>query len=69
MARDPVRAVRDGGALSESQSAYLTGFGAPVFLAARRWEESDAVWERFERDWHWQRAFHNAEIRICRWVG
>ena len=60
---------RDGGTLSEAQRAYLTSFDAPLLLVVRRWEESDAVWERFERDPLWDPAFRNAEVRIYWWRG
>jgi hypothetical protein len=60
---------RDSGVLSEAQRAYLDNFGAPLYLVVHRWEESDAVWERFGQDPRWDRWFLNDEVKIYRWKG
>jgi len=59
---------RDGTPLTEPQKAYLDNFGAPLYLAVRRWEERDEVWNRFENDPKWVPWFKNGEIRIYRWM-
>jgi hypothetical protein len=62
------RTLYGGGALTPVQRGYLDTFEVPLYLWVPRDGVSAAVWDSLGNGAGWERAFHNADVRVYRWV-